>query len=492
MRHGFLSFLTLVFSIFWLTVVPQTRKITLQEAILTAKRQSPDALNARHQFRASYWEFKTFRRQSLPMLSVNATVPDFERAINKYTLPDGSETFIRQSYANYIANMSIMQQIGVTGGSVFVRSGLQRLDNFADSTATSYLSTPINIGYVQPIFQFNPYRWDKKIEPLKYDQSKRIYLESVEQVCIQTVNYFFDLLQAQIEKDIANTNMANYDTLFKIAKGRFQLGKIAENDLLLLELNFLKAQTAVENADLDLENKLFRFKSYLRIKDTVSIELIPPTNIDFITINPQEAIGHAFINSSLSLDFDRRLLEAARDVNRAKLENRFDAELQAVFGLTQSAPDIPEVYRNPLDQEQISLGISIPILDWGLAKGRIKMAQSKEEIVKTSVEQDIIDFRQNIYLKVVQFNIQKNQLMIAAKADTVAQKTYDVTKARYLIGKINSILDLNNAQIEGDNARKSFFFTLQTYWRSYYEIRKMCLFDFYKKEKLTFDFKEIL
>ena len=469
----------------------KVRMLTLQEAIEIARQQSPDALNSKHTFRSSFWEYKTFRGTYLPQLGISAVIPDLERAINKYTNPDGTESFITQQYISYQANLALSQKIGLTGGTVFVSSGLQRIDNLGDSTFTSYLSTPVNIGYSQPIFQYNPYRWERKIEPIKYDQAKRKYLEDVEQININTTNYFFALLQAQIEKKIALTNLSNYDTLFQVAKGRYQLGKIAENDLLLLELNFLKAQAAVEDANLGLDNALFRFRSYLRIKDTTFIELIPPENIDFFEVDPRIAVDNANKNSSTAMDFKKRLLEAELDVRKAKMENRFDAELTAVFGLTQTGPVLPDAYKDPMDQQQVSLGLTIPILDWGVSRGKIKMAESQHEIVKNAVEQELIDFERNVYLKVVQFNMQKKQLSIAAKADTVARKTYEVTKGRYLIGKFNSILDLNNAQIETDNSQKNYYFSLQTYWRSYYELRKMTLFDFSIQSPIQFRFDDV-
>jgi outer membrane protein TolC len=467
------------------------RLITLQDALEIARKQSPDALNSKQQFRASFWQYKTFRGTYLPQLGLTATIPNINRAISKYTNPNGTESYVTQEYTSYTANLALSQKIGLTGGTVFLSSGLQRIDNYADSTMTSYLSTPVNIGYTQPIFQFNPYRWERKIEPLKYDEAKRKYLEDVEQISITATIYFFDLLQAQVQKEISITNLSNYDTLYRIAKGRYELGKIAENDLLLLELNFLKAQAAVEDAKLGLDNALFRFKSYLRLKDTVAIELIPPANIDFFEVDAKAAVDLADKNSSSAIEFQRRLLEAQRDVRQAKMENRFDAELTAVFGLTQTAPTLSESYVNPMDQQQVSLGLTIPILDWGVARGKIKMAESQQELVKNAVEQEIIDFQRNVYLKVVQFNMQKKQLRIAAKSDTVAKKTYEVTKGRYLIGKINSILDLNNAQIETDNAEKSYYSSLQTYWRSYYELRRMTLYDFSSNTPITFHFEDI-
>ena len=474
------------------TASKKIRKLTLQEALEIAQTQSPDALNAKQLFRASYWEYKTFKGTYLPGVGISATIPDIQRVIQKYTNSSGLETYVPQQYTSYTANLSVTQKIGFTGGTVFIRSGLERTDNYyKDSTLTSYLSTPINIGYSQPIFQYNPYRWDRKIQPLIYDQAKRTYIENIEEINLTTINYFFNLLQAQIEVEISMTNLSNYDTLYRIAKGRYQLGKIAENDLLLLELNFLKAQAAVENADLALDNSLFKLKSFLRIKDTLHIELIPPVELNFIKVNPDIAVSEAKNNSSTALDFNKRLLEAARDLNRAKMEGRFDAELTAVFGYNQNASTIQNAYKSPLDQEQVSLGLNIPILDWGVARGKIKMAESQEEIVRNSVEQERIDFERNVYLKVIQLNMQKNQLRIAAKSDTVARKTYEVTKGRYLIGKVNSILDLNNAQIETDNSEKSYYYALQTFWRSYFELRKMTLFDFLTDRPIQFNFEDV-
>lgn len=469
------------------------RILTLQDAIGIAKEQSPDALNSKQSFRASFCEYRSFKASYLPSLQLDANIPQVQRAITPVTDPvTGEQLFVPQQYISSDAILSLTQKIGFSGGSIFIRSGLEAMYNITDSSViSSFLSTPVNIGLVQPIFQFNPYRWERKIQPIKYSQAKQQYLEDVEQISITTTNYFFYLLNAQIELKIAQTNQSNYDTLYRIAQGRFQMGKIAENDLLLLELNYLKAQAAVENANLELGNALFRFKSYLRIKDTVPVVLVPPSGIEFFTVNPDQAVAFAKNNSPVYMDFRKRLTEAERNVHQARLDGRFDAELTAVIGLTKNAETLPDAYKKPLDQQQVSLGISIPIYDWGVARGRIKIAESEEEIVKNSVEQEILDFQQNVYLKVVQFNMQKNQVTIAAKSDTVARKNFEVTKGRYLIGKMNSILDLNNAQIETDNSQKAYYQSLLTFWRSFFELRKLTLYDFQANRPIIFSFEDI-
>ena len=501
MKHSnhprFWVFMTLLSSVFFQTPSlysqSQPTFLSLTEVIKIAQDRSPDAMIARHRFKRSYWEYRSFKAGYLPNLSLDATLPNFNRTIDAITQSDGSETYRERTLARYSANLSLTQKVGLTGGEVYLQSGLQRLDNFYTDTSTrQYLSSPVVIGFRQPIFGYNSYKWDKRIEPMRYEEARRQYLETHEQVASTAINHFFNLLMAQVEKGIALKNLANYDTLFNIARGRFVLGKIAENELLQLELNLLRAEASVETADLNYQNMLFTFKSYLRLKTNEAIELIPPAQTEFYTVKVEEAISEARTNTSSGLNFDRQVLEAESNLNMARTQGRFDAEINASFGLTQTSDQFNKAYLNPLDEERITVGLTIPILDWGQAKGRIKMAESNLELVRTSVEQSRMDFEQNIFLKVMQFNMQKNQLKIAAKADTVAQKRFDVTQKRYMIGKVNDILELNNAQIDNDNARMGYYSALKTYWSSYFEVRRLTLFDFRDNRKIHVNPESVL
>jgi outer membrane protein TolC len=472
----------------------KVRYLSLDEAISISKAQSPDALNAKQTFQKSYWSWRSYKASNLPALGFSSTLPSINQSISSQTL-DGIQSYSSSKLITADATLALTQKIGITGGTISLNSSLAGTHNAVPSTDTvsnrlPYYSVPVNITLSQPLFQYNKFRWDRKIMPLKYLQAKRKYIEDIEGVSITAANYFFNLLQAQLEKKISLINLYNYDTLYRIAKGRYQLGKIAENELLQLELNFLKAQAAVENADLALDNAQFRFKSYLRLQDSIRIVLLPPGNISFFRVDPAKAVELAKANSSTSTDFQNRLLEAARYVNEARLTGRFDANITAVVGLTRQSETVKAAYANPGDQRQFSLNLSVPIVDWGVAHGNIKMAQSQEDIEKTSVEQESIDFDRNVYLKVVQFNMQQNQVKIAAKSDTVARKSFEVTKGRYLIGKNNDITNLNLAQVDSDNAEKNYYSALQTFWINYYEIRKLTHYDFRNNELLQFDQRE--
>lgn len=469
--------------------------MTLEEATTLAKERSIQALISKQEFRVSYLTYKTFRKGYLPQLSVSGTIPDFDRHITSYLNPDGSNTYLPTQSINYIGNVSLNQKIGFTGGDISLNSGLQRIDNLNASSntsySTSYYSTPVNIQYSQPIFMFNSYKWDRKLQPLQYDQAKRKYLESLEDINITTTNYFFAVLEAQVAKKIAETNYQNYDTLYKITQGRYQLGKIPQNQLLLYQLSLLQAKLAIENAKLALEDALFVLRSFLRMPETDSIVLLPPVNIAFFIIDPVKAINEALANTSPAEDFTRQLLVADMGVNKAKMDGRFDANLLARFGINQTAPTLPDAYKSSQDLEGVTLQFNLPIVDWGVARGNIRIAESQRDIVKNQVEQGILDFRQDIYRNVMKFNMQQNQIQIAAKADTVAKKSYEITKDRYMIGKITDFQELYTAQTEADNSENAFFSALQNYWQQYYSIRKSTLFDFENQSQLQFNINDL-
>ncbi|RLD45042.1 MAG: TolC family protein [Bacteroidetes bacterium] len=487
-------FLLLVFLTTSFTIQSQdTVKYTLNEVIQIAQNQSPDAIMAKHRYRQSYWSFRSFKAEYLPSLKLDATIPDFNLSFEeKYSELDSTTNFVPLSNTNYKLELSLNQKIGFSGGQVFLSSSLRRLDNNLGESTTQYLTNAIDIGIIQPIFKYNPYHFDRKIRPILFEEAQRNYVETNENVAVKTVNYFFALLLAQIEVGIAYKNQSSYDTLYRIAVGRYNLGKIAENELLQLELNLLTAEASVEKAELSYKVSLSAFKSYLRLKDEVAVDLIPPVVTLHFDVSTSKAISMAKDNSSAGLEFQRRILEAEDNLYRAKREGRFDASIFASFGLTQSAGNMPDAYKNPYNSERVAVGLSVPILDWGVARGKIKVAESGLDLVETTIEQEKIDFDQNIFLNVMQFNMQKKQLQIAAKSDTVAQRRYDVTQKRYMIGKVNDVLELDKSQIDNDNAKMGYYRALQTYWRSYYQLRKLTLYDFQRDILISTSFDDLI
>lgn len=205
-------------------------KLTFQEVIKLSEEQSPNALMAKHTYRASYWNYRTFVAQYRPSLTLTGTTPDYSTAYDKVW----NSQFERWDYkaTNIISNYSslvLSQNIGFTGGSISLSSDLT-LYNDIENNSHRFISSPINIGLTQPLFRYNALKWQKKIEPLRYQAAKKTFITSIESVHQQAVSFFFSLALAQINKQIADINYSNADTLWRISKGRYELGTIAEDE----------------------------------------------------------------------------------------------------------------------------------------------------------------------------------------------------------------------------------------------------------------------
>ena len=61
----------------------EIKKLTFDEVIKLSEEQSPNALIAKHRFRASYWQYRTFVAQYRPSLTLSGSTPDYSTAYDK-------------------------------------------------------------------------------------------------------------------------------------------------------------------------------------------------------------------------------------------------------------------------------------------------------------------------------------------------------------------------------------------------------------------------
>lgn len=466
-------------------------KLTFQEAIKLSEEQSPNALMAKHTYRASYWNYRTFIAQYRPSLTLTGTTPDYSSAYDKVWNSqlerwDYKATNIISAYSSLV----LSQNIGYTGGSISLSSDLT-LFNDIENKSLRYISSPISIGLTQPLFRHNALKWQKKMEPIRYQAAKKTFITSIESVHQQSVMFFFSLALAQINKQIADMNYANADTLWRISQGRYELGTIAEDELLQMQLSWLNAETSRKEAEINLRDREIRMRSFLGYNENVRLELILPTEIPSLQVSIQEVFDLAMANNPEILTQQLKLLAAQSNVAQAKAESGFNANLIASFGLRDQDPNFRLAYSDPNQQQRIRIGFSFPILDWGLGRGKYKMAKSSLELAQVQSQQAIADFQQNLFLDVEKFNLQASQVGIAAKSDTVAQKMFEVTKQRFLIGKI-SVLELNNADSKKDQNKRAYVQSLQNYWNFFYNLRSLTLYDFVKRKPIETDYDNLI
>ncbi len=464
-----------------------TLRLTLDEAVALARRQSPQSVAARHQYRASYWNWRSFKADYLPSLSFTS-YSELNRSIRTVTRPDGSDSFVPRDQLSNDGMLTVNQNIALLGGSVYMQTGLQRLDVFSDNQV-SFKSTPVVIGYSQNLFGYNSLKWNKRIEPARYTHARKQYSETLELVASATAMKFFQLATAQSNFRSATYNYANADTLYRYAQGRYEIGTITENEMLQLEINYLSEQTNRLNARIEMDDYILDLRSFLGITDNVEIVAEISHDVPEFIVLLEEALSLAHQNSPDTELFYLQKLQSESAVANAKASRGFKADLYLEFGLSQTDPNFSNVYNNPLNSQLISLGIRIPILDWGVGRGRVEVAKSNLEKVKIELVQAQTDFDANVIKLVKQFNLQADKVDIAYRTNERAQRRNDVAYRLYLLGK-STVLDLNAAIEEKDRSQRAYIRELQNYWSLYYGLRSITGWDFEENSPLNLPMEE--
>ncbi|TCC87312.1 TolC family protein [Pedobacter frigiditerrae] len=461
-----------------------TIRLTLPQVVEMAKSNSISAKQAITVKETKYWEWRTFKSNYQPQLALEGILPGYTKTYTQVQQPNGTILFQPIHYDNSSLTLNFTQSIAATGGTVYGTTQLQRFDDF-DRKSVLYNGIPYGIGYTQPLLKFNSLKWDKKIEPLKFNESKQVFIETQEKIAITVTEYFFDLLLAQVNLDIAEINNANTKRILTIADTKFELGKISKNEILQLQLEVLNSQKAVGTAKRDVEIATLNLRSYAGIEGDDRIKLDVPAIVAQMSVAADKVLAEAFENRSDAIAFIRRLAEAKREVARAKGENGLTATLRANLGFSNAGTSAFDIYRSPKNQQSVELQLSIPIMDWGRSKSRTKTAEANEQFITYSVEQDKQTFKQQIITQVTLFNMMKEQIGLTDQAEKIAAEKYKIAGERYVLGNL-SITDLSIAFQENDRAKRDYISSLRDFWAAYYQLRYLSLYDFEKNKKITY------
>lgn len=453
------------------------RPITLPEAIALAQQQGLQARAARASLESARHDNASFRAGLLPQLSLSGNLPRYNRSIIPVIQPDGSTQFRPLTQTTTDLALTMSQQIPVTGGRFFVSSSLERFTVTGQQDVKTWSSTPVEIGLRQDIFRTNTARWDRRQQDVQTELSERRYLESMEEIAIQTTQAFFDVYSARSGLTNAITNAAVNDTLFTLNKGRYEVGRIGENDLLQSELALLRARAAVQSARLQYDRALAALRLALNLPAGTDIEVVVTSEVPTVAADTTRAVAEAVKNRAVVSDVELQDVQASRRVVEARLAQGLGATVQASFGLNASAPEASQVYENLLQSRAFSLSVEMPLWQWGARSQAVQAARSDRDRVASNSEATLRQTAHEAHFAVLELEQAKTNLLITAKADTVAGKRFEVAYNRYVIGRI-AIDNLYIAQSEKDQALGEFVQALRGYWVAYYRLRRATLFDF--------------
>ena len=478
--------------LFVLPILMQAQNISLSEAIKIARDQSVPALEAKQSFISTYWAYRSYKASRLPSFNLYGDIMNFDRSLTLVqSYEDGRFNYVNSYNLQNSVGLQVKQNITFTGGTLSVYSDLSRIDQFGIDKRLTWYSQPITVSYYQPLFTYNQFKWDKMIEPKEYEKGKRQYLESMEQITLNTVRAYYSLILAKMNNDIALSNYTNTGKMLNVARERQQLGSVTRDEVLQLELRMLNDSISINESAVAVREAQMILNSELGYDESYEINPLLDETLPDIYMDYDHVMSKAMDNSSFNLSNEINLLNAESGVAQAKASRGISMALNARFGLSQTAPDFGGVYSDLLDQEVVGIAFSIPIFDWGMGKGKVQKAKAAQEVVRAQVVQSENDYRRTIFTAVGQFNNQRHQCSVSRRAMLIAKERYELMMEKFRGGKA-SVMDLNTAQSENDTALQKYITDVSNYWEYYYTLRQYTLYDFIKGKDLEIDVNEMI
>ncbi|MEP6491105.1 MAG: TolC family protein [bacterium] len=458
--------------------------LTLQDAIQMAQQQGPLAQAARSTRDAARYRDNAFNARLRPQLFLSGNAANLNHGINPITLPDGSTQFIGQSQNQTNFSLGFRQAIPLTGGTVSVGSAVSRIDQFGTTNTKFYQTSPVVVTLQQDLFRPRDVVWNERVQSLTAVVAERGYLEAREDVAGNTADAFFNLYSQEKALANAEANVAVNDTLYTLNKGRYEVGKIGENDLLKSELQLLRARAAVDDARLARDRAEAALRRIISYPDGKEFSIVTPDAIPTVDADPEVAVREAVKNASAMQQNDLDDVLAKRGTNQARLNNRFNASILGSVGFNQTASAFGQSYQSPLGKQSLTVGVNLPMLQWGAGRADVEGALADEQrtTANNKIRRDALV--EDARFSALQLQQAQRNILLAAKADTVASKQFEVARNRYIIGKISNT-DLYTAQDQKDAAVLAYVQALRNYWTAYYHLRRVTLYDFAKKEEMS-------
>jgi len=447
----------------------------LPQIIDLAKKNSYSAQLSVNENKLAALNYTAFKMMGKPLLSLYGNAPVFNKDNYAVTQPDGTIKFLprSQNYSN--VGIGFSQPIPFTGGTVAINTDLYRFDDFITKTK-QYNGTPVFLRLTQPLFKYNPYKWDKLIAPLQLQEANQTQKAAMLQMEYEVCRFYFDIAEAQSNEQLAISSLQNSNTNLTIEKRRVQLGVSTEDKVLQLEMQQINSLQQQRAAQINIRQAFLTLYTYINSSDTSSKLLQLPEQLPANTIDKEKIIADAKQTLPQYVAFQRKRLEAQSKTDEATKQGR-QIDLVASYGLNNAATNLPSIYRNPQDQQRFSIGFTIPVADWGKRKNNIAIATLQQEQIEITNKLEEVTLLTGIINLINELPALKATVQQSLQLDTISLKRFLITNRLFQSGKA-SLPDLQAAQTEKDNARRNYIGSLRKFWESYYLLKAKTLIDF--------------
>lgn len=468
------------------------RVLTMQQVVSLAQENSISAMNNRNSFVAEYWNYRSFKAELLPSLRLNASLGNFNRSlVQLQDFNTGAKSYRANYNLSNDAELYFSQNIPWTGGNLSLSTSLSRLDQYSPDRLTTYYAQPVYLSYAQSLWGYNSFKWNRMTQPKEYEAAKREYIENMEQVAQTAISYFWSYVSQKEDFERCSKSFEDSKRLLQAARTRFETGTMTRDQLMQIELEMLNDSIAVSSGSVSLSSALNRLCSYIGYQEDTQLNLIIEYDVPEIILDYNDVLERALNNSSFNLKQEIQYIRADESIAQAKANRGIQASLNARLGLSGSADRFNETFVELKDQEIAGVSLNIPLIDWGLGEGRVRMAKAQAETTRNTLKQSMSDYRQDLLTQVMQFNSQGSRCEVSERAATLARDSYELALQNFGNGSM-SMTQLDQLKQKRDNAQSSYISNVAEFWNCYWGIRRATLYDYMTGTDISAEFDKLI
>ena len=456
---------------------------SLNDILQLAKSQSLKAKIAAKEYGISLLDYKYYKAEQNPMLSLQMTPILYSGdAVQRYSYEEDRTYYRTQNSLFSSARLRLQQNVGILGGFLYMDTDIRYYQSFGDNKYRQFASVPLRIGYSQNLLGYNTYAWDRKILPLVYKISEKKFLLELEKLSEEVVSCYFSLLLQKERQLLAERNCRNCDTLYHKGALEMKLGRLTKLKLEEINIERSNAKTLAMKAKMEYETSKKYLCKLLLIND--DIEVMMPLSIPTGTIFLDDAVNLAKQNSWEMLLANKNTKEKSQVIRKQKVQRFADINFDINLGLHQMSESFGGVYRNLMWEQNVSIGMTIPLATFGRTKFKYQQAVLDYEKACLEFEEKVNEVKNEVLSAIGRLILQKEILRSAKETWCYSQKTYDNVLLQHKLGR----WDIYSLHLAGTNmmsAQLEYYTALADYWSLWYRIRSLTLYDFEHGQPIT-------
>lgn len=459
------------------------RPVTLEMAINELALKSTSVQVELLRLKNELLTYDNYKKEFLPALQLTTRLVEFNHSLKLLqNALDGNYLNVEDYSTSSSVGMTIQQKIFHTGGTFALNSSVSVLREHSDNR-NNFTTTPFYVSYSQSFWGGRKQNiMERSLYRLRYDLALKNYCTSVSSIQQKVLVLYLEAFLSKLEQEQLREDIQINDTLLQIAELKLKEGYITEYDYNQIELQGLHINYAYENALRIFRENLRKLSAELGIDEQISIQY-PDKDILPGFLNEDVVIRYIERNNPQRLAWDMQRKQAEYDLFQAQAETRFNGTISVNYGLNQYAEDFFTAYRHPNSQQNISVGLSIPVFQWGINRNKRKIARNEYEATLLEIEKSELDFLSNQKEQINNYNYAVHTYDLMERGYELACRQYQLAVQKFALGKI-SVYELTSTRQEQYTAMQDYYTAMESLYVNYYNLRHLSLYDFVRKQSL--------